>query len=303
MPDVADSEDGLDENDEFEMFADDTNGVSVAPTFDELMEKLQVLANRLLKWASENGMIIHPGKTKVMVFSPKLFIGPAPNITMNDRSLEIVKSHKVLGTIIDDKLSWKAHTDKVISKFNAKVKLLKRMMSLSNEILEKFYFATIIPTVTYNMPVWGQPDKFSPLEDIHVKAAKLIHRLPSSLSNHETLNKVKWMPISYIYKRRLLCMMHKVYHQQIDVGFASMFSRDNGLQKLSRKQQLSVVYDTGLRSFSHKAVKIWNRMPNELTEIESHKTFKEKLVKFKTKIDVYSFKYNSYNIDDDFIFY
>ena len=81
-----------------------------------------------------------------------------------------------------------------------------------------------------------------------------------------------------------------------------MFARDNDLLT-SRKQQLSVVCETGLKSFSHQAVKIWNRMPNELTEIECHKTFKDRLSKFKTKIDSYSFEYNSYNIDDDFIFY
>ena len=56
-------------------------------------------------------------------------------------------------------------------------------------------------------------------------------------------------------------------------------------------------------SFSYKAAKIWNRMPNDLTNICSHKTFKDKLSNFKGKINSYSFNYNSYNIDDDFIFY
>ena len=302
LPEVADSEDQSDDQEQLEMFADDTNCISVAPTYDQLIAQLQALANRLLKWASENGMIIHPGKTKVIVFAQRRFIGPAPNITMNGLSLEIVENHKVLGTVIDNKLSWKAHVDKVTNKFNAKVKLLKRMRVLSDDVLERFYFATVIPTVTYNISVWAQPNKLAPLEQIHVKAAKLIHGLASNLSSFETLKKANWMPISYIYKRRLLCMMHRVYHQQIDEGFESMFSRDNG-QFTSKKQQLSVVCETGLKSFSHLAVKIWNKMPNELTEIKCHKAFKEKLTKFKTKINTYSFEYNSYNIDDDFIFY
>jgi len=119
LPEVVDSEDQSEDQEQLEMFADDTNGLSVAPTFDQLITQLQALANRLLRWASENGMIIHPGKTKVIVFSRRRFIGPAPNITMNGRSLEIVENHKVLGTVIDNKLSWKAHVDKVTNKFNA----------------------------------------------------------------------------------------------------------------------------------------------------------------------------------------
>ena len=117
----------------------------------------------------------------------------------------------MLGTTIDNKLSWKAHVDKVVSKFNAKVKLLKRMRTLSDNVLERFYFATIIPTVTYNISVWGQPNKFESLEEIHVKAAKIIHCLPNKLSTYETLDKVNWMPISYIYKRRLLSNAQGVF--------------------------------------------------------------------------------------------
>ena len=43
-------------------------------------------------------------------------------------------------------------------------------------------------------------------------------------------------------------------------------------------------------------------MPNELTEIKSHDEFKQKISKFKLKIDSYSFDYNSYNITKDFTF-
>ena len=304
LPEVTNSIKQHNDQDQVEMFADDTNGITTAPSYDLLIAQLQHLAAQLHDWSYQNGMIIHPGKTKIIVFSHKAFIGPAPDITLNGRSLEIVESHKVLGTTIDSKLSWKTHVDKTVSQFNAKVKLLQRMRSLSNNVLERFYFATIIPTVTYNISVWGQPDKFGPLEEIHVKAAKIIHRLPSNLSNYETLDIVKWMPLSYIYKRRLLCLMHKVYYKQIDKNIQSMFSHENNKMNLSRQQQLVLNRKTNLKlSFSYKAVKIWNRMPNELTETTCHKTFKQKLSKFKSKINSYSFNYNSYNIDDDFIFY
>ena len=303
LPEFANSIEQQDDSDEVEMFADDTNGITIASNYDLLMSQLQHLATQLYKWSCQNGMIIHPGKTKIIIFSRKAFIGPAPNITLNGRSLEIVENHKILGTTVDNKLSWKTHVDKTVSNFNAKVKQLKRMRALSDNVLERFYFATIIKTVTYNMSVWGQPDKFGPLEEIHAKAAKIIHRLPNNLSTYEALDKAKWMPLSYIYKRRLLCLMHKVYYKQIDETFHRMFEHESKIN-LAHQQQLKVHRRANMKmSFSYKAAKIWNRMPNDLTNICSHKTFKDKLSDFKGKINSYSFNYNSYNIDDDFIFY
>jgi len=76
-------------------------------------------------WAEKNGMVIHPGKTKVLILSFKTFTGPVQDITMDDRSLEIVDHHKVLGVTVDNKLSWNKHTDTTTKQFNTKAKKLK----------------------------------------------------------------------------------------------------------------------------------------------------------------------------------
>ena len=291
--------------DETEMFADDTSASTSAPTYDELFIRLKSLATRLEDWSLLNGMVIHPGKTKIIIFSQKKFIGPAQNVTINNRSLEIVDNHKVLGTVLDNNLNWKPHTEKVAKKFNSKVKMLKRMMSLNNNILEKFYFATIIPSVTYNIAVWGscRKSQLDLLDDIHAKAARIIHCLPDSLSTWETLKKVGWSTISYMYKRRLLCLMYKISNNLIDPDICSLFTNVKERRALRRKHQLKVSYDTGSKSsFADRGSKLWNRMPNELTEANSYDVFKRKISKFKTKISSYSFEYNSYNISEDFTF-
>jgi len=56
-------------------------------------------------WAEKNGIVINPGKTKALILSCKTFIGPVQDITMDDRSLEIVDHHKVLAVTVDNKLN------------------------------------------------------------------------------------------------------------------------------------------------------------------------------------------------------
>ena len=126
------------EADEAEMFADDTTVASIADTVDELIPKIQMAANQVQNWSLFNGMVIHPGKTKVMVISKRKFIGPIQNVAMNGRDLEIVESQKVLGVTIDNSLNWKAHFDKVLKHFRTKIKMLKNMIILGNEAVEKF---------------------------------------------------------------------------------------------------------------------------------------------------------------------
>ena len=126
------------EADEAEMFADDTTVASIADTVDELIPKIQMAANQVQNWSLFNGMVIHPGKTKVMIISKRKFIGPIQNVAMNGRDLEIVESQKVLGVTIDNSLNWKAHFDKVLKHFRTKIKMLKNMIILGNEAVEKF---------------------------------------------------------------------------------------------------------------------------------------------------------------------
>lgn len=308
LPTAAKSHESTESENEAEMFADDTTAITYSKSFDELLSNLQCLANRLNDWSHLNGMVIHPGKTKVIIMSRKNFIGPPPNITLNNQSLEIVDNSKLLGTFIDNKINWKHHIEQLKKSFNIKVRLLKRMLSLNSQVLEKFYYATIIPSVTYNIAVWGScpTNSLESLDTIHAKAAKIIHRLPDNLvSTNAILDRVRWMPISYLYKRRLLCLMHKVYYNLVDPDICSLFYHPDPSRTTRRKQQLKVNDEIGSKStnsFTCRGCKIWNAMPSNLTEIEDHKKFKSYLSTYKNQIKSYSFEYNSFHISENFVF-
>ena len=80
---------------------------------------------------------------------------------------------------------------------NAKVKMLRRINFLSTSILETFYYKIVIPSVLYGIVIWGSGPKFKDLEMIHIRAARLIHKLPTSFKDSDILSKVGWIPLEY----------------------------------------------------------------------------------------------------------
>ena len=49
------------------------------------------------------------------------------------------------------------------------------------------YFKTVIPSVLYGIVVWGSGSKFKELELIHIRAARLIHKLPKGMTDKDIL--------------------------------------------------------------------------------------------------------------------
>ena len=55
---------------------------------------------------------------------------------LNNTNIEIVERMKILGTIINDKLTWSDNCDEIISKVNKRMLLLKRMLHFGASIEE-----------------------------------------------------------------------------------------------------------------------------------------------------------------------
>ena len=150
-------------------------------------------------------MVLHEGKSEAMVLSITPFVGPLKHLKWGEDTIWYVSSTKCLGVTIDDKLSWPQHISLARSAFNAKIKMLRRINFLSTSILET-------PSVLYGIVIWGSGPKLKDLEMIHIRAARLIHKLPNSFKDSEILIKVGWMPLEYFYKSRILTITHNAYY-------------------------------------------------------------------------------------------
>ena len=86
------------------------------------------------------------------IFQPDL----SYKIEIDDTRIEYVKVTKFLGVLIDNNLSWKAHTShitKIVSKYNGIIRKVR--IYLNQDSLHTLYNTLVLPYLSYCALVWG----------------------------------------------------------------------------------------------------------------------------------------------------
>ena len=292
-----------------EMFADDSTAYIIGNSIDSISIEIQNLLHQLLTWSKFNSMFIHPTKSEVMFISKIPFIGPIRPITIDNKTISCVSSSSCLGVKLDNKLNWSPHIKMVNSNFNAKISKLKQMKTFNRSTLESIYFKGILPSVTYCISLWGSSKLLADLEDSHIRAARLIHNISTSIPNHAVLSTAKWSSIHYMYKRRLACIAYQAFHNLAPDDINSLFTKHVTSYNLRDNLRLNLKCSKSKAlhdSFTHRASIVWNCLPSQLKSKPSYSSFKASIKKFSKCIDQIHFGTNSTatnNISDEFMYY
>jgi hypothetical protein len=117
---------------------------------------IQSSADEVIKWCKNNNMKLNIDKTKEML----IYFGKKdlsfPSIRINNQSLERVRKFKLLGVIINDKLSWGDHVEYICSKTSKRLyflRLLKRA-GISPEDIIQIYCSIIRSVLEYACVIW-----------------------------------------------------------------------------------------------------------------------------------------------------
>ena len=166
-------------------------------------------------------MTVHTGKSEVRIIQNKSFIGPLLPVKMGDTVLKYVTFSDVLDVRIDNKLSWKCQVNKVCKNYSKNIGMIKRLRYLSPRLLEEIYCKTFIPQISYCMLVWGNCSDalFAQLENQHIKAARIIYKVPEKVCDHNVLIMVKWQNLRYIIKEDLHQKCSKLVKILVTIDF------------------------------------------------------------------------------------
>ena len=165
------------------------------------------------------------------------------------------------------------------------MRAIKRMGYLPIKVKEQIYYNTVIPCITYCISVWGNcsPALFDKVEIIHARAASVINKLPSELSNKQSLAMANWQPLSYIYKRRILSLMHQIYYDNTQSDIKNLFvKKEQNVYDTREKLQFEVQRyksETCRNSLRYRGPLILNSLSNELKKLQNITTFKSNLKK------------------------
>ena len=132
----------------FYLYADDLKFFSTS-SFSLVQEDIISLFN----WSNLNGLHFHPSKCKDVNFGGH----DSAKIFLRSDYLPFNNQIEILGFFVSSTLSWKAHLDSKLLKYNKIFNFLKRNIPFSVSSHRKIllYRSLILPILLYGAPVWS----------------------------------------------------------------------------------------------------------------------------------------------------
>ena len=182
--------------------ATDINNIS--PNYQLLQDTL----DNLLTWTTTNHATLNSKKTVVMQFDLATTPTQPPALTIGEHTLEVVQSARILGVVIDNKLSWDRHVSSTISATSFRLHMLRRLKSLGvpKPELTNIYKTFILPKLTYASPAWSSSinnTQLKKLDRVQKRAVKII--LGTSYNGYEaSLSTLGLSTLATLYQQTLL---------------------------------------------------------------------------------------------------
>ena len=116
----------------------------------------QSMADEASLWSNNNMFQIQPKKCKEMRISFRKIPEIYENITINGKTIDVVRSVKILGVTLQSNLKWDEHINNIVEKASKRLYFLsqlKRAKVSSNELVN-FYVTCIRSMLLYSRQVF-----------------------------------------------------------------------------------------------------------------------------------------------------
>ena len=152
------------------IFADDTSIFSAVQDQFESAGKLNRDLVRISEWACQWKMSFNPDPSKQAVsvyFSKRGVPANAPNISFNNSPMVFFDSHKHLGLILDDKLTFDHHLREKIAKANKGIGVINKLRKfLPRNSLVTLFKAFVRPHLDYGDIIYDNPGNAAFLKNL-----------------------------------------------------------------------------------------------------------------------------------------
>ena len=158
------------------LFADDAAFIIVAPTLQELYDKIKKLFSDLSRYLLSNKLVPNLKKSKLMFFNSR----PKPQldvIRFGNEVIEWVEEFKYLGLILNSKMSFSSHINVICTRVSQYIGVFYNLNKiLPKEVLILLYYAFILPHLTLHIVIWGgAPEVY--INKLKVKQNKLLRAI------------------------------------------------------------------------------------------------------------------------------
>ena len=159
--------------------------------------------DKISQWTEQNKMMLNKDKTKCMLFNYTNDFQFSTRMSIEDTRTEVVNETKLLGVLINNKLSWDSNTSCLVKKANARMRLLHKLIEFGvpKEDLRTIYVLFIRSCLEQSCQVWHSSltlENLTDLERVQKNALRIILQ-----DQYESYGKaLELMEMESLYDRR-----------------------------------------------------------------------------------------------------
>ena len=265
-------------------YADDTTIYVCDRNNENVINRLENETQILSEWFQNNCMKLNGDKCHLMIFGEK-----SNDLSIKIGNKTIIESieERLLGVILDKKLSFKTHVRSLCKKAGQKLYALSRISYLlDSEKLKNIMRAFIMSQFNYCPLVWMFCDRNldTKINQIHKKALSIAYKDSSSDSN-ALLTKDNSVSI---HKRNLQLLMTEIYKTKSNIApsfLTEIFIERNPPYDLRNKSIFQIPKSRtvrfGIQSIAFLGCKLWHGLSNEIKQSLNITIFKKRIKKWK----------------------
>ena len=263
---------------EISLFADDALLYENVKSIQDKRD-LQKDLDRIIEWEQAWSMQFNADKCKVIRITNKRKITEG-TYSIHGYNLELVKTAKYLGVILDDKLTFKQHITTTAAKAqNCRHFLQRNLQKCSKEVKLQSYKTFIRPIVEYASTVWdpvGNQSLTYQLESVQRKSVRWICNQWSYEASPTAM--IKDLQLQKLDTRRQLNRLSTLY--QLNHGIKFMPSQTINKQRCTnlRFQPIQGAILRYKYSFYPFTINEWNKLPANIVNADSLDIFRTNLL-------------------------
>ena len=184
----------------------------------------------LMNWAYSNKMKFHPSKSRVFTITNAIGAGPDNNFiyAMGNSPINYTDIEKDLGIYIQGKLNWTQHCDKLYSRANQRLGLLKRTCHFIKNRSKRraFYLSQVRSQFEHCSIIWRPSTEttMEKLESLQKRSLKWVLgnaylSLGDTSMYYQTCKQLNILPLVFRFDLKDLLFFHQVFYGISTVSF------------------------------------------------------------------------------------
>ena len=265
-------------------YADDNSPYACKENTNLVIIQLQEDSNKLLRWFSYNSLKANPDKFHLIVND----IDETISMMVGQHKICNSNNQKLLGVIIDNKLTFNEHVISLCKKATQKLHALTRVSRFMDTGKKRTIMKSFITShFSYCPLIWMLHSRTlnTRINRIHERSLRIVYN--DNLSTFaELLERDNSVTVHERNIQVLATELFKVLHGLSPKIMNEVFSIKKNIEHCSRfpfktSNVRTVTY--GTNTLSYLGPKIWSILPNDIKESKSLLEFKRKIKKWKSE--------------------